>query len=239
VNIAAAWGQDPNRSGGMDESGLDLGTVVLPFEVFQASKIVELVGDNDNSGGITVGDKIRYTILFSNVGQTDVAAGGLTVKDTLDAGVTYVADSMQYSVPLTGESVPIYVIAIAEEAPTEDKGTPIRVSGRVTLVDTPANTPFPLDGNGLGITNQFTIAKRGGTHEISFEVIINTAENSIINTGSVSWGGGSVPFRLETPIGSVATFAARMGSAARLGASGVGGDDNDDEADYLCPTDEE
>jgi uncharacterized repeat protein (TIGR01451 family) len=207
VNIAAAWGQDPKRSGGSDESGLDLGTVVLPFKVFQASKIAELVDDNDNSGGITVGDKIRYTILFSNVGQTDVAAGGLTVKDTLDAGVTYVADSMQYSVPETGESVPIF------------------------------GASFPLDGSGLGITNQFTIAKRGGTHEISFEVIINAAGNSIINTGSISWGGGSVPFRLETPIGSVATFAARMGSAARLGSSSVGGSNdeaNDDEADYLC-----
>jgi uncharacterized repeat protein (TIGR01451 family) len=211
VNIAAAWGQDPNKSGGMDESGLDLGTVVLPFEVFQASKIAELVEDNDNSGGITVGDKIRYTILFSNVGQTDVAAGGLTVKDTLDAGVTYVADSMQYSDPTESRLVSI-------------SGTP--------------NTPFPLDSNGLGITNQFMIAKRGGTHEISFEVIINTAGSSIINTGSVSWGGGSVPFRLETPIGSLATFAARMGSAARLAGSSVGSDGNDDEADYLCPTDE-
>jgi hypothetical protein len=81
------------------------------------------------------------------------------------------------------------------------------------------------------------MAKRGGTHEISFEVIINAAGNSIINTGSISWGGGSVPFRLETPIGSVATFAARMGSAARLGSSSVGGSNdeaNDDEADYLC-----
>jgi uncharacterized repeat protein (TIGR01451 family) len=169
VNIAAAWGQDPIRSGGSDESGLDLGTVVLPFEVFQASKITELVDDNDNSGGITVGNKIRYTILFSNVGRTDVAAGGLTVKDTLDAGVTCVTDLVQYSVPETSESVSI------------------------------SGPSFPLDANGLGITNQFTMAKRGGTHKISFEAIINTAAgNSIINTGSISFGGGSVPFRLET-----------------------------------------
>jgi hypothetical protein len=121
------------------------------------------------------------------------------VKDTLDAGVTYVSDSTKYS------------------DPTENC--------LVSISRTP-NTPFPLDGNGLGITNQFTIAKRGGTHEISFEVIINTAGNSIINTGSVSWGGGSVPFRLETPIGSA--------FAARTGTSSVGGgddEDNDDEAD--------
>jgi uncharacterized repeat protein (TIGR01451 family) len=176
VNIAAAWGQDPTRSGSNDESALDLGTVVVPFTAFQANKIAELVDDNDNSGSISPGDKIRYTILISNVGQVEVPGGGLIVKDTLDADVSYVTNSMMYSVPASGE-----VVAVS---------------------DSPSGTKFPLDGD--GISSKFKFARRGGTHEISFLVVIND-DNSvdkkrIINTGAVSFAGVNVPFKLETPL---------------------------------------
>jgi uncharacterized repeat protein (TIGR01451 family) len=174
VKFAAAWGQDPDRSGNSDESALDLGTLVVPFSGFQASKIVELVGDNDNSGNISPGDKIKYTIVVSNVGQNDIPTGGVTIQDTLDTDVTYVGNSMQYSVPETGESTSI------------------------------SGSSFPLAGN--GVLSRFTFLKRGGTHEISFEVIIKDAQSIntgvILNTGSITFGsGGIVPFKLETRLG--------------------------------------
>jgi uncharacterized repeat protein (TIGR01451 family) len=176
VNIAAAWGQDPARSGSNDESALDLGTVVVPFTTFQANKIVELVDDNDNSGGFSPGDKIKYTILISNVGQVEVPVGGLIVKDTLDADVSYVSNSMKYFVPASGQGV--------------------------SVSDSPSGTNFPLDGD--GIRNKFKFARRGGTHEISFLVIINNDisanKERIINTGAVSFGLVNVPFTLETPL---------------------------------------
>jgi uncharacterized repeat protein (TIGR01451 family) len=171
VNFAAAWGQDPARSGNSDESALDLGTQVVPFSGFQASKIVSLVDDNDNDGAISPGDKIRYTIIASNVGQQDIPTGGVTIRDTLDPDVSYVADSMIYDVPETGESTPI------------------------------SGSPFPLAGDGL--PSQFPFLKRGGTHEISFEVIINDADSMLVgkdtiyNEGTVTFGAADVPFRLE------------------------------------------
>lgn len=217
VNIAAAWGQDPARSGSNDESALDLGTVVVPFTTFQANKIAELVEDNDNSGGISPGDMIRYTILLSNVGQVDVPVGGLIVKDTLDADVSYVGSSMKYSVPASGE-----VVAVS---------------------DSPSGTKFPLDGE--GITNKFKFARRGGTHEISFLVIINDdisiGKKRIINTGAVSFGLQNVPFVLETPL----DFYDWIGSSPEpepvpepvpVPQPRIGGDEEQDLLDdeYLC-----
>jgi uncharacterized repeat protein (TIGR01451 family) len=172
VNFAAAWGQDPSRSGSSDQSALDLGTLVVPFNGFQASKIVNLVDDNDNNGEISPGDKILYTIVVSNVGQQDIPTGGVTIKDTLDPEVTYVADSMIYNVPETDESAPI------------------------------SGSSFPLAGDGL--PSQFVFRKRGGTHEISFEVIINNADSMLVgkdtiyNNGSISFGGAVVAYELET-----------------------------------------
>jgi uncharacterized repeat protein (TIGR01451 family) len=170
VNFAAAWGQDPLRSGSSDESALDLGTMVVPFNGFQASKIVELVDDKDNDGEISPGDKIKYTIVVSNVGQQDIPAGAVTIKDTLDPAVTYVADSMFYDVPETGETAYI------------------------------SGSSFPLAGGGL--PSQFPFLKRGGTHEISFEVLIDSADyivqDAIYNNGSISFGGAVVNYSLKT-----------------------------------------
>jgi uncharacterized repeat protein (TIGR01451 family) len=206
VNVAAAWGQDPARSGSNDESALDLGTVVVPFTTFQANKIAELVDDNDNSGSISPGDTIKYTILISNVGQVDVPVGGLIVKDTLDADVTYVSNSMKYSVLASGEEV--------------------------SVSDSPSGTKFPLDGD--GISNKFKFARRGGTHEISFLVVIDydisADKKRIINTGAVSFGFVNVPFTLETPLDNYMWIGV-IGTEPRLGI------DEEEEVldeEYLC-----
>jgi uncharacterized repeat protein (TIGR01451 family) len=206
VNIAAAWGQDPARSGSNDESALDLGTVVVPFTTFQANKIAELVDDNDNSGSISSGDKIKYTILISNVGQVEVPAGGLIVKDTLDADVSYVSNSMKYSDPASGQVV--------------------------SVSDSPSGTKFPLDGD--GISNKFKFARRGGTHEISFLVVINydisVDKKRIINNGAVSFGLVNVPFTLETPLDNFSWIGV-TGSEPRLG---VEEEDEVLDEEYLC-----
>jgi uncharacterized repeat protein (TIGR01451 family) len=172
VNFAAAWGQDPSKSGSMDESALDLGTLVVPFNGIQVSKQAELVDDNDNNGEISPGDKIMYTIIVSNVGQQDIPTGAVNIKDTLDAAVTYVADSLEYNVPETGEKATI------------------------------TGSSFPLAGDGL--PSQFPFLKRGGTAEISFEVVINDGElisedGAIYNNGSVSFGSaGKATYGLRT-----------------------------------------
>jgi hypothetical protein len=64
VNFAAAWGQDPLRSGSSDESALDLGTMVVPFNGFQASKIVELVDDNDNEEKSALATRLSIRLWF-------------------------------------------------------------------------------------------------------------------------------------------------------------------------------
>jgi uncharacterized repeat protein (TIGR01451 family) len=129
------------------------------------------VDDNDNDGAISPGDKIRYTIIASNVGQQDIPTGGVSIRDTLDIDVSYVADSMIYDVPETGESTSI------------------------------SGSSFPLADDGL--PSKFLFLKRGGTHEISFEVIINNADSmlagkdTIYNEGTVTFGAADFPFRLE------------------------------------------
>jgi uncharacterized repeat protein (TIGR01451 family) len=175
VNFAAAWGQDPERSGSSDESALDLGTMVVPFTGFQASTIknVELVDDNDNYGQISPGDKIKYTIVVSNVGQQDIPTGSVTIKDTLDSDVSYVPNTTRYEVPETGESAII------------------------------SGWTFPLDGDGFA--SRFPFLKRGGTAEISYEVTINDAKSinkeTLVNEGFLVDTFGTenipVPFRTE------------------------------------------
>jgi uncharacterized repeat protein (TIGR01451 family) len=59
---------------------------------------------------------------------------------------------------------------------------------------------------GNGLPSRFPFLKRGGTHEISFEVIIKDAQSIntgvILNMGSITFGsGGIVPFKLETRLG--------------------------------------
>jgi hypothetical protein len=65
-----------------------------------------------------------------------------------------------------------------------------------------SGSSFPLAGDGL--PSQFVFRKRGGTHEISFEVIINNADSMLVgkdtiyNNGSISFGGAVVAYELET-----------------------------------------
>jgi uncharacterized repeat protein (TIGR01451 family) len=179
VNFAAAWGQDPDKSGNSDESALDLGTLVVPFTGFQASKIVSLVDDNDNDGQISSGDKIKYTIVASNVGQQDIPTGGVTIKDTLDPDVSYVPDSMRYEVPETGESAVI--------------------SGSSFLLASdglPSQFPFLKRGGTAEISFDVTINEAESINK-----------DTIYNEGTVTFGTANVPFRLELRLAAEALIA--------------------------------
>lgn len=173
VLISAAYGQDPMRSFNTDTSGLDLGTVILPFQGIQAEKTAELIDDADSSGDISPGDTLLYSINVWNVGQTDIPAGSIRIKDTLDASVDYVPSSMKYNT---------------------DKGE-TQVVG-----DDNSGTAFALDGN--GITSRYQLDRRGGAkHTVSFKVKIkDSASDQVVNNGSVTYGSKDIPFELITKV---------------------------------------
>ena len=56
IKLAAAWGQDPERSFSNDRDALDLGTTVLPYEETRVSVCVILVDDVDGDGQVGAGD---------------------------------------------------------------------------------------------------------------------------------------------------------------------------------------
>lgn len=90
VDIAAAWGQDPDVSESRQSISLDLGTVVLPFTGVKVSKTTD-------KEQVAPGQTLRYTIRVSNVGQKLIKGGQLTVYDSLDTHVAYVPGSMAFS----------------------------------------------------------------------------------------------------------------------------------------------
>ncbi|MCX5961878.1 MAG: isopeptide-forming domain-containing fimbrial protein [Cyanobacteria bacterium] len=88
-----------------DAKGLDLWTyfpssaqatqvIIVPSSAPQvnAVKYVELVADTDGSGTLTGGDRIRYTIIYNNIGTA--AAAGFQIADMLPTDVTFVTASM-------------------------------------------------------------------------------------------------------------------------------------------------
>jgi hypothetical protein len=71
-----------------------------------------------------------------------------------------------------------------------------------TTADDSSGSAFPLDYD--GIKSEFVFEGRGGTHEISFEVVIDKAQktmkNIVVNEGSVWFGTSRVQFELSTPL---------------------------------------
>jgi hypothetical protein len=185
VNIAVAWGQDPERSGSGDSGALDLGTTVPPLPILEASKTVELVDDADGDGKFSPGDTVLYTIQIVNIGQVDFPAGSWNLLDyasPLFDDATYVPGSTEYD-----DGITVTVIA--------DDTVP------------PASTVFPLDVDGLDSIS--LLPKRGGAHEVSFRATIVSFEaltpgtKTIINNGVIQPPGGGRPldeFEVETPL---------------------------------------
>jgi uncharacterized repeat protein (TIGR01451 family) len=160
VDIAAAWGQDPAVSRLLQSISLDLGTVVRPFPNVRASKLVD-------KAVVKPGEILTYTIKLLNSGQTDLPGKSLTVFDTLDAKVSYIAGSM----------------SIAYNVGTKVVTAPV--------ADSVSGTPFPLDDAGYVITT--TLPKRGGAIDIIFNVKLDKSitGNEVLNSGTVKQPFGS------------------------------------------------
>jgi len=99
VNMAIAWGQDPNRSQPNDGEGLDLGTLIPSLALLGIDKRVLSVTNPDGTPDIDgridqAGDKINYQVTVFNLGyatQTNVV-----VSDPLLGGILGNVASLPY-----------------------------------------------------------------------------------------------------------------------------------------------
>ncbi|MCO6457238.1 MAG: carboxypeptidase regulatory-like domain-containing protein, partial [Pirellulaceae bacterium] len=65
--------------------------VITPKADLELNKLVALAGDNDGSGGYSIGDTVIFTLSLVNQGPN--ATSGVTVTDMLPAGYSYVTDN--------------------------------------------------------------------------------------------------------------------------------------------------
>ncbi len=178
VKLAAAWGQDPTTANRL-APGLDVGTGVVPLPLFSAGKNGTLSDDKDNSGNVSPGDEIIYKIVVNNTSRAPVP--NILLKDNLPADTTYVANSTTFKNAL-GVTTPI-----ADDA------------------DDGSGTAFPLDGSGSLLDN-VTALPVGGSYEVTFKVTIDSFPNltpgttQILNTGSATAVGTTIPFSDTTPL---------------------------------------
>jgi len=85
TKIAAAWGQDPARSGGNDEEALDMGTGIAPFgAIIQMSKSVDRTW-------VSPGGEVVYTYLVTNPAATAQSVTNVTVPDDKCSPTYYVS----------------------------------------------------------------------------------------------------------------------------------------------------
>jgi uncharacterized repeat protein (TIGR01451 family) len=114
VDIASAWGQDPNVSDPDQDISLDLGTVVLPFKSIFVSKWA-------SSNPIVPGQRLTYTIRVINVGQSNIRAGKFWIVDPILDQAQYVPGTTTYSRDLGVTKVPV---------PDSSSGTPFPLDGQ-------------------------------------------------------------------------------------------------------------
>jgi uncharacterized repeat protein (TIGR01451 family) len=130
------------------------------------------VDDNDNDSQISPGDKIKYTIVVSNVGQQDIPTGGVTIKDTLDSDVSYVPNSIKYEVPERGESAII------------------------------SGSTFPLDGDGLASKFPFLKRGGTAeiSYEVTINDVVSSNKDTLVNEGSITFGTENAPVQFRTAL---------------------------------------
>jgi uncharacterized repeat protein (TIGR01451 family) len=147
VNLAVAWGQDPERSYSGDDQALDLGTLVEPLASIQLEKLSAFANDTDGDGAISPGDTITYTIAVVNNGAFPAT---FSVSDQLPPELIYQLQSTTFRV----DNGPV--------TPVPDNLAP--------------NTPFPLDGSGLSaIGGTLLNIGPGQVAQIAYVTIIDPA----------------------------------------------------------------
>jgi uncharacterized repeat protein (TIGR01451 family) len=139
---------------------------------------VTLVDDNDNDGQISSGDKIKYTIVPSNVGEQDIPPGCVTIQDTLDPDVSYVPNPMRYEVPETGESA----LVSGSSFPLAGGGLPSQFT-------------FLMRGGTAEISFDVTINEAAESINEAAESI---NKDTIYNELAVTFDTANFPFRLES-----------------------------------------
>jgi uncharacterized repeat protein (TIGR01451 family) len=173
VNIAAAWGQNPDYSFSNDDYALDLGTVVVPFPSLKVSKHVDLAVDSNGDGVINAGDTVTYTIRVVNQSPRDIAPAAFTVVDPALSQMTYISGTTRYSCSVG--------------------------STLLSISDSSSGTPFPLDE---GLTSKCLLKSKGGEHSISFQAkILSTAKDQLTNSGFLkSSVCADLPFEVTVPL---------------------------------------
>ncbi len=101
--FAAAWGQDASASSALPS--IDAGTSIVPLRSLALQKTFTLLIDNDCSGGISLGDDVRFQLDYANDSAT--LLNTVTVSDTLPAALTYIANTtVQNGLPVADNSGP-------------------------------------------------------------------------------------------------------------------------------------
>ncbi|QTD48525.1 isopeptide-forming domain-containing fimbrial protein [Sulfidibacter corallicola] len=161
---------EPTDVDGVDENGdqptlITVGGPSGENNALEAQKVVDWFTDADVSGDITAGDRMRYSIVLTNVGDTDLTNVSLT--DTIPTGLTYVAATAVISG--VGNSVNVVGTALSASVPSLPVKSQVTVSFDVTIdgplfdsdadptrevfsnqgqVDSDQTDPFATDANG-------------------------------------------------------------------------------------------
>ena len=91
AQVSASGSFDPDSTPGNNSTTEDDNASVTPFIAdLSVTKTAALVGDNDASGTLTVGDDVAFTVTVANAGPD--FATGVQLVDLLAAGYTYVTD---------------------------------------------------------------------------------------------------------------------------------------------------
>jgi uncharacterized repeat protein (TIGR01451 family) len=209
VRFAAAWGQDPAATSHSAE--LNLGTAVLPLPTLQ----YHLQVDQDV---IVPGEPVRYILTIANYGQSDM--DDVIVHAQLPAMGAIVPGSLKYSADggvsfaKIDDVTPDAAAAIA--APTKDAAT-------ATAAVVPALvSPLTLTG---GFPMR-TLARRGGTHVLKFDVTVPTAlvdADKFLLTGSIKSTAHvqNLPFKKSLPLKFEADIS--LVNKVYLGSMGTAG----------------
>jgi uncharacterized repeat protein (TIGR01451 family)/fimbrial isopeptide formation D2 family protein len=174
----------PTDADGIPGNGYQPTTIVVsgPPDLHNAlyvEKIVSWITDADSSGSITPGDRMRYTLIFHNLGQQTLTNVGLT--DTIPANLAYVSSSASASsgtisvnapavtvsgltLPVSGTATAQFDVTVGAVGTFSNQGT--ATSDQTGSVKTDGNGD-PTDGNQPTV---FTaVASGGGTPVIDVQ----------------------------------------------------------------------
>ncbi|HBB32794.1 MAG TPA: hypothetical protein DDZ80_00085 [Cyanobacteria bacterium UBA8803] len=161
---------DPNLANNQDPED----TSILPNPVQPAgTKSVRLAEDRDNSGNVTTGDILQYTVTYANT-TPNVDVTDFLAKDTIDSEkVSFVPGSYTFTATGAGTTVtanPNYNGTTDTNLNTI--GTLGRAGGRVTMTYQVEVKAAP----GAEIRNQSVATSKGGTIEISLTDAVQGSE---------------------------------------------------------------